>query len=203
MKKKLLSLLLAAILIISIVPAFPVFASTAWDGAEKTEPIFKDGAYQISNGSELAWFADATKTNSTINAALTGDIDLNDKEWSPIGQPVSGYVTEAFSGTFDGQGHTVSGLYINTSSAFYGLFYCVYGGTVKNINVIGNITTTGNTAGGIVGKLQGGTIENCSFDGTVTASKNYVCGILGNIVTNSKAASNIIACCNKGEITGK
>lgn len=203
MKKKLLSLLLAAILIISIVPAFPVFASTAWDGAEKTEPIFKDGAYQISNGSELAWFADATKTNSTINAALTGDIDLNDKEWSPIGQPASGYVTEAFSGTFDGQGHTVSGLYINTSSAFYGLFYCVYGGTVKNINVIGNITTTGNTAGGIVGKLQGGTIENCSFDGTVTASKNYVGGIVGNIVTNSKAASNIIACCNKGEITGK
>lgn len=203
MKKKLLSLLLTAVLIISILPTIPVFAGTAWDGAEKAEPIFKDGAYQINNASELAWFADATKTDGTINAALTDDIDLNGKEWSPIGQSTSGYVIEAFSGTFDGQGHTISGLYINTGSAFYGLFYCVYGGTVKNLNVIGDVTTTGNTAGGIVGKLQGGTIENCSFDGSVTAKGNYVGGIVANIVTNSKAASNIIGCCNKGEINGK
>lgn len=203
MKKRLLSLLLALILIISMVPVFPALASSAWDGSTKTQPIQSDGIYQISSGDELAWFADATKTNGAINAVLTNDIDLNSKEWTPIGQPASGYVTEAFSGTFDGQGHTISGLYINTSSAFYGLFYCVYGGTVKDVNVIGDVATTGNTAGGIVGKLQGGTIENCSFDGSVTAKGNYVGGIVANIVTNSKATSNIIGCCNKGEISGK
>lgn len=203
MKKRLLSLMLAAILIISMLPAFPVLAGTVWDGSTKTQPTQTDGIYQISSGAELAWFAEQTKTVSDICAVLTNDIDLGGKEWTPIGMPESGYVTEAYSGVFDGQGYTVSGLYINTSSAFYGLFYCVYGGTVRNVNVIGDVTTTGNTAGGIVGKLQGGTIENCSFDGSVTAKGNYVGGIVANIVTNSKAASNIIGCCNKGEINGK
>lgn len=203
MKKRLGSLLLAAILIISILPAFPAFASTAWNGSTKTQPAQTNGIYQIGNGDELAWFAEQTKTDGTINAVLTDDIDLGSKEWTPIGMPASGYVTEAYAGTFDGQGHTISGLYISTSSAFYGLFYCVYGGTVKNVNVIGNVTTTGNTAGGIVGKLQGGTIENCSFDGSVTAKGNYAGGIVANIVTNSKTASTITGCCNKGEINGK
>lgn len=203
MKKRLLSLLLAVILVSSILQVIPALAGDAWDGATTSEPISTDGTYQLSCGAELAWFAEKTKTNSNINAVLINDIDLGNKQWSPIGMPSSGYVTEAYSGTFDGQGHTISGLYINTNSAFYGLFYCVYGGTVKNLKVIGDITTTGNTAGGIIGKLQGGTVENCSFDGCVTAKGNYVGGIVANIVTNSKAASTVTGCCNTGEINGK
>lgn len=203
MKKRLLSLVLAIMLMLSAFPVIPVFAGDAWNGSDKAEPVLTDGAYQIGTGAELAWFAEASKTNSAVNAVLTADIDLGGKEWTPIGIPASGYITEAFSGVFDGQGHTISNLSINTGSAFYGLFYCVYGGTVKNLNVIGNVKTTGNTAGGIVGKLQGGTVENCSFGGSVTASKNYVGGIVGNIVTNKKAQSVIKGCVNTAEITGK
>lgn len=203
MKKRVLSFILAVVLITSILPAFPALAGTAWDGSSKSEPQQIDGVYQISDSAQLAWFAEKSKTQSDINAVLTDDIDLGGKEWTPIGMAASGYVTESYSGAFDGQGHTVSGLYINTSSAFYGFFYCVYGGTVKNLNVIGDVTTTKNTAGGIVGKLQGGTVENCSFDGSVKANGNYVGGIVANIVTNSKAASVITGCCNSGEISGK
>lgn len=203
MKKKILSLLLSVLVITSMLPALPALASSAWDGSTKTAPSQADGIYQISSAAELAWLAEESKTNSDINAVLTADIDLGNNPWTPIGIAASGYATESYTGTFDGQGHTISNLYINTSSAFYGLFYCVYGGTVKNLNVHGNVTTTGNTAGGIVGKLQGGNIENCSFSGSVTAKGNYVAGIVANIVTNSKAASSVTGCYNAGEINGK
>ncbi len=203
MKRKLLSLLLAFVLMTSMLPVIPAFASVAWDGSTTAEPISIDGIYQISNGEELAWFSDKSKTSADINAVLTNDIDLGGQNWTPIGIAANGYVTDSFTGTFDGQGHTISNLHINTSNAFYGLFFCVYGGTVKNLNVNGDVSTTGNTAGGIVGKLQGGTIENCSFSGSVNAKGNYVGGIVGNIVTNSKIASTVKGCCNTGEITGK
>ncbi|MCM1286315.1 MAG: DUF4430 domain-containing protein [Acetobacter sp.] len=203
MKKRLLSLLLSVLMITSILPAIPVFASTAWDGSTKTEPIQTDNVYQIGSGAELAWFAEESKTSSNISAVLTDDIYLGENEWTPIGLSASGYPADAFTGTFDGQGHTISGLSINTSNAFYGLFYCVYGGTVKNLSVIGNVSTTGNTAGGIVGKVQGGSVENCSFSGSVTAKGNYVGGIVGNIVSNSKVASSITGCYNAGEINGR
>lgn len=203
MKNKIISLILSAVMLISVFPAVPAFASDAWDGTSKTEPTVENGVYQIGNGAELAWFSEETKTKSELCAVLTDDIDLGGKEWSPIGMPASGYVSEAYAGTFDGQNHTVSGLCINTSSAFYGLFYCIYGGTVKNVNVSGDVATTGNTAGGIVGKLQGGTIENCSFSGSVKAKGNYAGGIVANIVTNSKSASTVTACSNSGDISGK
>ncbi len=202
MKKRVLSLLLAAVLVLSALPYIPAFAGTAWDGSTKSEPAKQDGVYQIGSGDELAWFAEETKTNANISAVLTDDIDLGNKQWEPIGLPASGYITEAFAGTFDGQGHTVSNLYIDTGSAFYGLFYVVYGGTVKNLKVVGDITTSGSSAGGIVGKLQGGTVENCSFDGSVKAAKNYTGGIVGNIVSNKKVPSSIIGCCNFGAISG-
>lgn len=203
MKKRILAWIVSVLMVTSMLSAIPAFASDVWDGSAKTEAVIENSVYQISNGAELAWFAEQTKTDSQICAVLTDDIDLGDKEWTPIGIPASGYITEAYAGTFDGQNHTISGLRINTSSAFYGLFYCVYGGTVKNVNVKGNVATTGNTAGGIVGKLQGGTVENCSFDGSVIAKGNYVGGIVANIVTNSEAASTITGCCNSGEINGK
>ena len=202
MKKRIVSLILTAILLISTLSAVPAFASDAWNGTDKQEAECVDGVYQIGNGAELAWFSDYTKTNGSASAVLTDDIDLNSKEWYPIGKPSSGYVTEAFSGTFDGQNHTVSGLSINATAAFYGLFWCVYGGTVKNLKVEGSVTTTGNTAGGIVGKLQGGTIENCSFAGSVNAKKNYAGGIVGNVVTNSKVASSVVSCSNSASVTG-
>lgn len=202
MKKRIVSLILTAILLISTLSAVPAFASTAWNGTDKQQPNCVDGVYQIGNGAELAWFSDYTKTNGNVNAVLTDDIDLNSKEWYPIGKPESGYVTEAYSGIFDGKNHTVSGLSINTSAAFYGLFWCVYGGSVKNLKVEGNVSTTGSSAGGIVGKLQGGTIENCSFAGSVSAKRNYVGGIVGNVLTNSKVASSVISCSNSAAVTG-
>lgn len=189
MKNKLLSILMAIAMLVAILPTIPVFASQVWDGSSKSEPSQDNGIYQISNGAELAWFADyinglvAADTGLVkVDAVLTDDIDLGGNEWTPIS--LATYVVDAYAGTFDGQNHSVANLKINATKANYGLFSIVNTGTIKNLKVDGNITSN-NVVGGIVGKLQTGTIENCSFSGSVTttgtSTKGYVGGIAGTV----------------------
>ena len=141
-----------------------------------------NGTAKDAEGKPIAavnFYDETTKTGKTIK--LTADIDLGDKEWTPIGTS-----RNKFAGTFDGQGYTISGLYINTSSQYQGLF----GSTapeafIQNLIVTGSVTANGkNYAGGIVG--SGGnnktTIRNCGFYGTVTAKKCF-----GGIAGTGKA----------------
>ena len=81
----------------------------AWDGVTKTEPkADEDGVYQITSGDELAWFADqVNQGKGSLNAVLCNDISLGGKYWTPIGKSAD----KTFSGTFDGQGHVIRGLY--------------------------------------------------------------------------------------------
>ena len=163
--------------------------------------------YLIADAGQLRWFAAQVNDNgkSTICAQLTDDIDLESKEWTPIGKNYS----YAYKGTFDGQKHTVSGLFISGSaSQNCGLFGYVEKGTVKDLTVQGTITLTGSGsssygAGGIVGQLSGaeGSVRNCRSDVAITGGQN-VGGIVGCVSSGySTATKSITGCVNTGRIT--
>ena len=176
----------------------PLTAKTAWEGGDDiTEPALDGTVYQITSGSELAWFAkQVNQGKGSYQAALANDIDLGGQDWTPIGKSSS----YAFKGSFDGQGHTIRGLAINApSAANQGLFGYVNGGTVKNVTVEGVVTGGTNTAG-LVGELAGaGLVENCVNKAAVTGT-NAVGGIVGKVSTAT--AKTVRACANLGAVTG-
>ena len=149
MKKRLLSLALAFVLAFSLLPTAAWAAGT---GAVN-DPI------EISNEAELQKFR--TRVNEgekTLCAKLTADITLTGK-WTPISNKSA--IASAYSGTFDGDKHTISGLQISATAANQGLFGLINGATIQNLKVSGEVSSTKSYVGGIVGKVQSGTIENC------------------------------------------
>ena len=168
-----------------------------------------DGVYQLSTAEELVWFAnEVNKSGSKLKNAsvvLEKDIDLDGMAWTPIGIK-SGYSTYAFSGSFDGNGHTIKNLNVigNNSSGYFGLFGVVDGGTIQNLTVAGEVTVTADAAvGGIVGYFNGtsGVVENCINQVKVTGAQN-VGGIAGQVYggyssSTTKAVRN---CVNLAEI---
>ena len=170
--------------------AMPRAGANGWDGATKTEPKKDDnGVYQIGTAAELAWFA---ANGSKANAKLTADIELAGYDWTPLNK---------FYGVFDGNGHWINNLYINSNSYPVGLFgYVKTGAKVMNLAVSGNVTTTNTSygyAGGIAGYLEDkAPIVNCYSSVNVTTSK-YGGGIAGY----SDSSSVIINCYASGKIT--
>lgn len=128
-----------------------------------------NGTAKDAEGKPIAavnFYDETTKTDKTIK--LTADIDLGDKEWTPIG---NGNNSFAFSGTFDGDGYTISGLNVPDANA-PGLFGCIFG-TVQNLIVKGSVTVGDEAdngdyweAGGVVCD-NNGTVQNCGFYGSV------------------------------------
>lgn len=188
--KQALSLLLALVLILGLVPG------TAW-AAEETVPI--------ASAEELAAFRDRVNDGeNTLNARLTADITLTG-DWTPF-NPSGGYVSSAYAGTFDGDGHTIRGLSINDAGiSGVGFFGTVNGAAIKNLVLEGTVTASNSAfVGGIVGKTGGTvTIENCSFAGSVTSSKTGTTAGAGGIVGRVNAGSvTITNCANTAGITG-
>ena len=189
-KRNLSSIILAVIMIITSFSA--VVCAEAEIGSAKNP-------YLIGNLEDLKAFVTELETTKSACARLTSDIDLAGEEWTPI-TDVS-YPADAFAGTFDGDYHTIKNLKIDSSKSNQGLFGLVNGGTIKNLNVIGNVSSSKSYVGGIVGKLQSGTVDSCSFSGVVTSSKSssaYAGGIVGGTVNGS----TIKNCFNNGTITG-
>ena len=208
MKKRLLSLALAFVLAFSLLP------TAAW--AAETDvsalPEFSKGAdtstiqkFKISSADSLKALATAVKDNDGKGAYnlkgltfyLANDIELSGK-WTPISDVA--YPADAFAGTFDGNGHTISGL--NGSN---GLFGFVNGATIKNLKVEGTISGPTTGIGGIVGKTQGKvTITNCSFTGSVSAtnsgSSNAAGGIVGRVNAGTLKVEN---CANHATVTAE
>lgn len=194
--KRILALLLSAVLVVSLLPVLAL---------ANGEPAQVDGVYQIGTAAELKWFADTVNAEMAkdtglveLSAVLTADIDLGGEAWTPIAS-ASSYVVDAYAGTFDGQGHSITGLNVS-GSANQGLFGIVNTGTVRNLKVSGTVTGT-NAVGGVVGKLQTGTIENCSMAGSVTATARtaHAGGIVGNI---SAANAVISGCSSSADVSG-
>ena len=107
-----------------------------------------------------------------INITLTGDIDLTGIDWTPIGK---GY-NHQYTGTFDGNGKTITGLTVTGSDRYTGLFGFIKG-TVKNVVLTEINITSGTFVGGVAGWSFGGNIENCSVSGSVSGSD--VGGVVG------------------------
>lgn len=153
-----------------------------------------DMPYELGNAVELAYFAKLVNEGNPFNEKyiqLTKNIALNAQDvptadgeptlWTPIGTYVSRKDNKPFSGTFDGNGHTITGLYINNATQYQGLFGNIStGGVVKNLVVAGRVIATGqNNVGGIVARLSGGTVQNCGFYGAVTAGTSNAGGVVG------------------------
>ena len=170
-----------------------------WNGFAMTEPVQEGEIYQIATGAELAWFANTVTsgTNITASAVLTSEIDLGDYAWTPIGNNTS---TKQFKGSFDGQGHSVKGLYVS-GEQYQGLFGYANGATIKNIKVYGEVHGTANV-GGVLGYSMGASVldrlENHAYV-TATTANSYVAGIVGRVNTATALITN---CANYGTITG-
>ena len=207
MKKRLLALLLVLTLLVGLMPA--ALAADTVDVAALPEyaadaDISTGTAYKISTEESLRAFAAAVKAddgNGTYNLSgvsfyLAGDIALTGT-WTPVGSTTV-YFGDFFAGTFDGCGHTISGLNVQGSTANQGLFAAINKATIRNLNVSGTVSCgTKNYVGGIVGKVQAGTIENCSFSGSVTGG--YTGGIAGGLNGNNVTISG---CANFAVVTG-
>lgn len=176
MKKRALSLLMAFIMVIGLLPATVRAAEgTADDLIEiSSEAELKDFRTRVNNGEK------------NLCAKLTADIQLSEN-WTPFA-PGDEDIRNAFGGTFDGNNHIIKNLTVTNDD---GLFASVNGATIKNLKVEGTISNNDSTGvGGIVGKTQGTvTIKNCAFSGNVSSENNKssagVGGIVG-IVNNGK-----------------
>ena len=142
-------------------PNNPPYYVEVWDGKTITEPAYNEATktYTIKNGAELAWLAAAVnaktrsiehKTFEGETFVLAGDINLGGNVWTPISMSTKLSDGETFRGTFDGQGHTISGLYVNQKDVA-GLFGYVYAATIKNVTIDGANLYSNHYAGGIVG----------------------------------------------------
>lgn len=165
--------------------------------------------YQISTAAQLKRFRDIVNgtggqtQNRGAYAVLTADIDLNNEPWTPIGPDRD----SAYTGTFDGQGHTVKNLSVtvNVQPGRAGLFGCVKDGSIRKLTVAGSVSCTANQGwcGGIAGYAMDETIENCASLCTVscTGIDARVGGIVGLVDYNSSTLI-IRDCYNIGNITG-
>ena len=180
--------------------------STAWDGETRDEKPSGEGTeaapYEIENGEQLAWLADKVNNASSVTklyVELTDDIDLGNQLWTPIGKD-----SHEFTGCFDGQGHTVSGL--NATAQYAGLFGVIKNAEITGVVVQGTVTSnnaSSGDAGGIVGRATGtkNTITDCGNEATVSGGSNCG-GILGNSHSGS-CALELTGCYNSGKVSAK
>ena len=158
--------------------------------------IEADGSYTVTSADGLMNIAELVNGGKTdINITLDKNIDLTGKGWTPIGTSFD----NSYKGTFDGGGHTITGLAVTTNDQFVGLFgYLNRAGTVKNVVMEGVLITSNHMfgcTGGVVG-YSWGTIENCSVSGSVSGT-DCVGGVVG-----SQKAGSIIGCSSSATVKG-
>ena len=159
--------------------------------------IEDDGSYTVYNADGLMNIAELVNGGKTdINITLDKNIDLTGKAWTPIGTDYD----NSYKGTFDGGGHTITGLTFTTNDEFAGLFgWLNRAGTVKNVVMEGVQITSNQIYGGSIGGVAGdswGTIENCSVSGSVSGTV-YVGGVVGAQIDGS-----ITGCSSSATVKG-
>ena len=158
--------------------------------------IESNGSYTVYNADGLMNVAELVNGGKTdINITLDKNIDLTGKDWTPIGTDYD----NLYKGTFDGGGHTITGLTVTTNDRFVGLFGRLgEAGTVKNV-VMEGIQITSNHMFGNTGGVAGysdGTIENCSVSGSVSGTL-YVGGVVGD-----QWGASITGCSSSATVKG-
>lgn len=155
--------------------------------------IQDDGSYTVYTANGLLAWNEAAQSDPSLNCTLTADINMTGKEWTPVGN--SG---QTYNGTFDGQGHTITGLNISSPSEAVALFHNIGGGgKVMNLQ-LKDVTYKGSTAMGGIAHGNNGTITACSVMGTLTNTTNN--GAVGGIAAIN--FGTITACWFSGTITG-
>lgn len=159
--------------------------------------IEDDGSYTVYNADGLMNIAELVNGGKTdINITLDKNIDLTSKAWTPIGTDYD----NSYKGTFDGGGHTITGLTFTTNDEFAGLFgWLNRAGTVKNVVMEGVQITSNQIYGGSIGGVVGyswGTIENCSVSGNVSGTV-YVGGVVG-----AQIGGSITGCSSSATVKG-
>ncbi|HBK26026.1 MAG TPA: hypothetical protein DDY90_04725, partial [Clostridiales bacterium] len=160
--------------------------------------------YQIGTAAGLKWFRDKVNgsngqtQNTGACAVLTADIDLENEEWTPIGIASDYDNTKAYSGIFDGGGHTISGLNVTDDSFHAGLFGLIAGATIQDLSISGSVTGSYFNCGSIAGTAgENSTIKNCSSHCDVTNTTGaYAGGVVGVLFKSA----TIIDCYNTGTI---
>ena len=158
-------------------------------------------AYRVNNGLDAAG---GHVSNHDLYYKLMTDVDLNGREdfqWTPIGYWISNTNYYSFGGHFDGNNHTISGLYINSSANRVGFFGYTDGATILNLSVSGDtVATTGQYAGGIVGYSSSLTITNCNNVGNISSALSCG-GIVGYNYYMYSSSLTITNCYNVGNIS--
>ncbi len=185
MKRKFISLLTVICMVLGIMPQIAFGMSGSGTEAAPYKIGTADDLFEFANkvngGEYGAW------------AVLTADINLNNREWAPIGPSYD----KKYMGTFDGGSHKISGLYTNNSQQYQGLFGCIGSGSeVKNLSVSGSVRG-GSTVGSIAGENYKGTVKNCYNNSTVTGTGVNVGGVVG---WNDQGT--VENCYNTGAVTG-
>ena len=164
---------------------------------------YDNNTYTVYTADGLKAWAEAAQSNLSLNCILAADITLptvaeGESNWTPIG--TNDHYYNRYTGTFDGGGHTITGLTINQSGTDHvGLFGCIGGrGTVKNLT-LENVNITGHdNVGGVVGATDDylNIVTGCTVSGTVSGNSN-VGGVVGY-----NHAGDVIGCTASGDVTG-
>ena len=219
--KKLLSIALVLTFVLALIPMTFTASADTWDGTS-VATAFESGdgseanPYVIKNAAQFLFFAQSVNGGEAGAGHVTyegkfikldADINLNNKQWVPIGH--SGKDADgnacAFSGTFDGNNHTISGLYFNEADKGWpttdvGLFGRIKYGTIKNLTVFGSEISGARYAGGLVGRMtHGSSVINC-YVKIDNISGEAVGGVVGRSQDKSDSLSatylrNIILLC--------
>lgn len=155
-----------------------------------------NGQYELSSKLHMLWFA-KNFSSGEDSAVLMDNIDMKDAEWTPIGT-----ADKPFSGNFDGNGHTISGL--NYSGEYAGLFGYINNGTISNIKLADSSFANGTASGGICAVNNGGTIENCAVDNVAVrgGTAGGICGQNSGTITDCFFSGNVSSDGKSGGICG-
>lgn len=209
MKMRLALLALAALVWIAVpVSARAEGKTDTWDGTTIADKFAAgDGTqgnpFQIETAAQLAYFAKTVNEGEAYlhkYIVLTADIDLANKEWTPIGN-----YSNPFKGNFNGDNHTVTGMQISGELDRVGLFgECIkfnVNSAIKNITVKDSVICGINFVGAIVGYAEGINIENCRSIGNTINGKTDVGGICGKI--GGYSVGKVSQCYNSSKVTGR
>jgi type II secretory pathway pseudopilin PulG len=185
-----------------------------WDGTSSVPTEKTSTEIHIYKCSELKWLADQVNKGNTFSGytiymennlnfaakEINGEWETTENEqflWTPIGNS-SSYVLKA---TFEGNGHTISGVYVKSSNQYNGVFGNSY--SIQNLTVKNSYIKGANYTAGIVGMLSSGTVNNCQNVNTTVVLTGSNCKIAGGIVGQATSGTQILNCNNSGTITAK
>jgi len=224
MKKTLRMMAMALMTAVAVnAQADGLWSDVAATAAEGTDYTVSSGAYTVSTGLGLAYVASLVNAGEAVSSVtLDKDIDLSGYTWVPMGTMTDAKnVNKPFEGTFDGAGHTISGMTVTLTDGAdrigNGLIGAAQNSTIKNVtmgsdctmNIAGSTGTASQYIGMVVGAIVASTVENCHNSGTITSSSRATGGVVGSAQSTFAGSGDAVLntysvvnqCSNSGTIT--